>query len=114
MKKITDKQVNQLASHALAVYGNPYIKRATAYNIDGIPHYLYIGRSWSHSELDLAYLETASKDIRAGYDQRGVGYYDKWYRYNHADNGAAYDLGCELAAKTPGCKDLIQIIECMH
>ena len=23
------------------------------------------------------------------------GYYDKWYRYNHSDNGAMYDAGYE-------------------
>ncbi|MCL2206601.1 MAG: hypothetical protein FWB90_00710 [Fibromonadales bacterium] len=23
------------------------------------------------------------------------GYYDKWYRYNHRDNGAMYDAGYE-------------------
>ena len=40
-----------------------------------------------------------------------AGVYDKWYRWNRDDDGAAYDYGWKQAFD--GTKD-IQIIECQH
>jgi hypothetical protein len=36
-------------------------------------------------------------DFDAGYRDRTAGYYDKWYRYNRTDDGAAYDAGVKAA-----------------
>ena len=112
MKRITKKQVEELAARALS-YGNPYINRAVKLYIGHVPMYMYAGETMTREEIDAAYLETARKDIKSGYDQRSVGYYDKWYRYNHADEGRAYDMGVRLAADTEGCKEEFHIIECM-
>lgn len=35
----------------------------------------------------------ARKDYQAGRMDRRFGIYDKWYRYNHRDEGKAYDEG---------------------
>lgn len=113
MKKITKKQITELAAKALEK-GNPYIKSATKYMMGGKPMYLYANEKMTKEDIDRAYMETAAKDIQYGYEQRAVGYYDKWYRYNRADDGRAYDLGCRLAADTAGCKELFQIIECVY
>lgn len=56
--------------------------------------------------------ETAKKDEAAGYRDRKAGYYDKWYRYNRADNGAAYDKGCVRAVNEGKCADDFVLIEC--
>lgn len=113
MKKITNKQIEELAHEAL-LRGNPYINGAIRYNVDGETRYLYAGESMTRENIDRAYIETASKDIRNGYNERGVGYYDKWYRYSRADNGRAYDFGQRLAAQTTGCSEEFHIIECIH
>lgn len=39
----------------------------------------------------------ARKDYKAGIADCQAGQYDKWYRYNRADNGAAYDAGWQEA-----------------
>ncbi len=113
MKKITAKQVEELARQALAK-GNPYIKMAVKYMMGGKPMFLYANEKMTKEDIDKAYMETAAKDIKWGYEQRGVGYYDKWYRYNRADEGRAYDLGVRLAAETAGCRELFDIIECAY
>lgn len=38
-------------------------------------------------------IEIAEKDFNAGKADCKTGIYDKWYRYNHKDDGRAYDLG---------------------
>ena len=38
-------------------------------------------------------------DEQKGYTDRKAGYYDKWYRYNRADDGAAYDAGVMRACR---------------
>lgn len=40
------------------------------------------------------------KDALVGYLDCQAGYYDKWYRYNHSDEGKAYDLGRLIANET--------------
>ena len=50
-------------------------------------------------------------DETRGYKDRLAGYYDKWYRYNRADNGAAYDRGCVKAVDSGKCPDYFTSIE---
>ena len=50
-------------------------------------------------------------DEQRGYKDRLAGFYDKWYRYNRADDGAAYDLGCVKAVETGKCPDHFTLIE---
>lgn len=45
-------------------------------------------------------LTTEKRDENAGYNDRIAGFYDKWYRYNRVDNGAAYDKGCIKAVNS--------------
>lgn len=112
MKKITERQVKELATKALE-RGNPYIKAATKFFVGNTPMFLYAGESMTKEAIDKAYFETACKDIRNGYNERAVGYYDKWYRYTRADEGRAYDFGVRLAAGTAGCTEEMTIIPCM-
>lgn len=44
-------------------------------------------------------------DKQQGEKDRMAGYYDKWYRYNRPDEGAAYDRGCETAMESGACSD---------
>ena len=90
---------------------NPYKEKATRYFIDSKPTYIYNGVHYSEKEIDDAYIETATKDIERGYEERMVGYYDKWYRYSHADEGAAYDAGQRIATENPKCSTEFNIIE---
>lgn len=113
MKKITEKQIKELAKKALES-GNPYKARATKFFIGFEPMYLYAGEKMTEAQIDAAYIETACKDVRNGYNERSVGYYDKWYRYTRADEGRAYDLGVRLAADTAGCPEEMHIIPCIH
>ena len=113
MKKITKAQIEQFAKEAL-LRGNPYIKKAIRYNIGNVAMYLYAGQSMTKEEIDTAYLETARKDVKHGYEERSVGYYDKWYRYSRADEGRAYDFGVRFAASIGGCPEDMQIIPCIH
>jgi len=50
-------------------------------------------------------------DETRGYKDRLAGYYDKWYRYNRADDGAAYDRGCVRAVDTGKCPERFTLIE---
>lgn len=111
MKKITKAQIEELTKKAM-LSGNPYKKQATQYFVGNQEMFLRYGEKYTAEELDAAYMETAQKDIVNGYNERGVGYYDKWYRYNRADEGRAYDLGVRLAAGTSGCQEDFRIIEC--
>ena len=56
--------------------------------------------------------QTNVNDFIAGQKDRKSGYYDKWYRYNREDDGAAYDSG----SNSTFCKkkEGIVIIECLH
>lgn len=58
-----------------------------------------------------AYVAQATKDIKAGYNDRMVGYYDKWYRYNRRDEGRAYDIGVKMALQMKSCKADFRLIE---
>ncbi|MBR0542495.1 MAG: hypothetical protein IJK26_09900 [Clostridia bacterium] len=114
--KALQKQFEEKARELVARY-NPYANkrdRSTLYFIDGKPMYLFLGKSLTQEQIDAEYYETCLKDIQAGYEQRMTGYYDKWYRYNHADEGTAYDAGCRMAADNPKCKNECTYIPCMH
>ncbi len=50
-------------------------------------------------------------DEERGYRDRLAGYYDKWFRYNRVDNGAAYDKGCVRAVDSGKCPDHFTLIE---
>ena len=113
MKKITKAQIKELATKALAA-GNPYERKSIKHFIGYTPMFLYAGQKMTKEQIDQAYFETACKDVQKGYEERMVGYYDKWYRYTRADEGRAYDLGVRLAAETVGCKEEMIIIPCMH
>ena len=54
------------------------------------------------------------RDEERGFKDRMNGYYDKWYRYNRRDEGAAYDKGVQRAVESGKCKGDVFIIECMH
>ena len=55
-------------------------------------------------------LKTAERDITIGHRDRLVGYYDKWYRYNRKDEGAAYDKGVQIALTKKACEPDMRII----
>jgi len=48
-------------------------------------------------------------DEQRGYSDRRAGFYDKWYRYNRADDGAAYDKGC-VRATNGKCPEYFTLI----
>ena len=91
---------------------NPYKEKAIRYFIGGKPTYIWANGHYNEQEIFEAYVETATKDIERGYEERMVGYYDKWYRYSRADSGRAYDLGVRLASNTCGCVQEMHIIPC--
>ena len=109
---MTEKRIRELAEKCLE-HGNPY-KSGTQYYRCTEPMWLWGGKSYTSEELDEVYLETAKKDIRNGYNERMVGYYDKWYRYCHADEGRAYDCGVREATQNPKCPEEMRIIPCLH
>ena len=108
--KALKKQFEDKARELVVRY-NPYIKQAVKYAVDSVTMFLYEGQVMTLNEINQAYFDTAVKDIEYGYKQRMVGYYDKWYRYSHADNGAAYDVGQRIATDTGKCVNNFQIIE---
>ena len=61
------------------------------------------------------YQKHLQKDFDAGFRDRCVGIYDKWYRYNRLDGGAAYDKGQKAAVDEYSEKlpDKFTVIELM-
>jgi len=53
-----------------------------------------------------------TNDEQRGYNDRLAGFYDKWFRYNRQDDGAAYNRGCARAVDSGKCKDYFTLIEC--
>ena len=106
------KEIAKIAMDLVAK-NNPYLKRphSIAFNIGENPMYLYHNEFCPRAQLDSDYYETCIKDITAGYKERKAGYYDKWYRYARADEGAAYDAGVRLAAEESECSEEFHIIE---
>lgn len=111
--RITEKLKKQFENKAkeLCAEYNPYIKNCIEYAIDGSPRYLYGDVSLTKEQIDAEYIKTASKDIQKGYEERMVGYYDKWYRYSRSDEGCAYDAGQRIASSSPKCPEHFNIIE---
>lgn len=107
-KKVIKEAVEKLAEK------NPYKREAVAYVVRGEEAYLWRHKTYSEQELREMYAETVEKDFYWGAMDRVAGYYDKWYRYNHADEGAAYDLGQRWAADNCKCADGFVIIPCLH
>lgn len=54
---------------------------------------------------------TMAATQRAAWSDCEAGYFDKWYRYNHKDDGAAYEKAWSEANKVYQ-NDTIQFIEC--
>lgn len=50
-------------------------------------------------------MKTLKSDFQAGYDDRINNLYDKYYRYNRADDGAEYDRGQRAAVGSGLCND---------
>ena len=108
------KQFEAKAQELCAEF-NPYIEQSIKYAIDGTPHFLLNGKAYTKEQIDADYIETATKDIQRGFEERMVGSYDKWYRYSHADEGRAYDAGQKMASETGKCPaefTVIEIAEC--
>lgn len=106
------KEAKAIAERLEASY-NPYINNSVKHYRGTEELYLFFdSHSYTRDEMKKLYIETATKDIIHGYEDRIVGYYDKWYRYNHADEGRAYDEGVKLATKNPKCKEEFRIIPC--
>lgn len=115
MKNLANAVVKELATKLINRY-NPYLKEATkCQTLDGKEYYLWHdGILYTKEQLDNCYRETAEKDIIHGYEERMTGYYDKWYRYNRCDEGAAYDEGVKYATKDSNCSDYMHIIPCLN
>lgn len=107
------KRVLELVEKAL-LSGNPYKEKSVLFFFDKEERYIFAGEVFTADQLDNEYRKTAEKDIVNGYNERSVGYYDKWYRYTRADQGRAYDLGVREAANNEKCTNEMHIIECIH
>lgn len=56
-------------------------------------YYALGGNLYTEEELAAMDAYRQRKDEQIGYEDRNHHYYDKWYRYNRSDEGAAYDRG---------------------
>ena len=113
MNEMTKKEIRTIAEKLEASF-NPYKEKAVKYYVGGAARYIWADRIYTEDEIRAAYVETAEKDVKMGYEQRMIGYYDKWYRYCHADEGRAYDAGVKKACTMVKCSEELCIIECMH
>ena len=109
---IAKERLNEAIAKVMAA-GNPYIDRSTMFYKDRSLLYLYGGTVLTAEEINTAYRNTVKHDIEAGYKERMVGYYDKWYRYTRADSGRAYDEGVRIATESEKAPAEYHIIECM-
>lgn len=109
--KISKDVVSSIAEELTMTY-NPYIENSKRYKMpDGNEYYLFHDDVfYTENQLDNMYKETAEHDIIKGFEDRMVGYYDKWYRYNHADEGRAYDEGVKYATTFDECIESMRII----
>lgn len=78
--------------------------------VGGEDRYLVGRESLTQSEYDAQRAKIAAKDEEYGYHDRMNGIYDKWYRYNRRDDGAAYDRGQYRAAQSCDCPEEFNII----
>lgn len=107
---MTKNEIRKLAEELEKTY-NPYIKKAIRYMVGNEERFLAFGEMMTRQDIADAYIETAMKDIKFGFCDRMVGYYDKWYRYSRADEGRAYDKGVRIATTNKKCKAEMNIIE---
>ncbi len=92
MKKLSEREIEKIFNEAHL--RNPYMELSTPYEKDPEKRRLFTDKNiYTVEELDDTYKNTAMNDIKLGYRDSQMGYYDKWYRYCRADNGRAYDLG---------------------
>lgn len=82
--------------------------------IDREPRYIIGDKVYTQTEVDKMEHERQEKDRKAGYNDRMNGYYDKWYRYNRSDSGAAYDRGQQEASNNEKCAEDVEFIPCIH
>lgn len=62
--------------------------------VRGNETYYALGENlYTEQELVKMDEERQKKDEQRGYSDRMAHCYDKWYRYNRSDDGAAYDRG---------------------
>lgn len=108
---MTKKEILEWARKLEKSY-NPYKVKAIKYHVGSEQRYVYANELMSESEIEKAYIDTAAKDIKKGFEERMVGYYDKWYRYSRADEGRAYDVGQNQATFDWRCPVEFHIIEC--
>lgn len=89
MEKYTiEKGILEEKALKLLAKGNPYKKRCTHFYVDMQDRYIMKnGSVKTEEELNLTYMDTAKHDIQSGYADRMAGNYDKWYRYERADEG---------------------------
>lgn len=114
MRRIKRAEIREAAERVTALE-NPYIAQSIEFYIDRKKVYLFANDIYTEEQLKEEYTKTARKDIEAGYKDRAVGYYDKWYRYSRADGGRAYDAGVLLATSVnDDCPKDMRIIECVH
>ena len=108
---ISDAELDRLAQECVDTY-NPYIGRSERLEcVSGGFLYRYLdNKLYTLEELNKSYFEHARKDIQFGVRDRVAGYYDKFYRYNMADDGAAYDKGVRYAADYLDCEEEMRII----
>ena len=109
LQKAAEAGAQQALTH-----GNPYKTRATVFYIGREPRYIYGEEVYTAEQIDREYIKTAIHDFICGYNERKTGYYDKWYRYSHADEGRAYDIGVRAAAGEAETPADFHIIECIH
>ena len=112
MTKAIEKIIREKTAQ-MVKESNPYKDVSTKFFKGNEPLFLHpCGISYTESEIDDAYAKTVSKDMTNGFNERMVGYYDKWYRYNRIDEGRAYDAGVQLAAQQSKCPEELIIIPC--
>ena len=112
-KKALEAMAAKAAETALNA-GNPYKAAATVFYIGSEARYIYAEATHTGEALDKEYKKTAEKDFISGYNDRKVGYYDKWYRYSRADEGRAYDLGVRAALNETSTPAEMHIIPCIN
>lgn len=110
---MTKTEIRNIAMELADSY-NPYKEKAVKLFVGGEPRYIWATEEYDENGIREAYIETAMKDIKNGYNERMTGWYDKWYRYNHADCGRAYDAGVKKACTMPKCEDVCNFIECEY
>lgn len=98
---------------SITITHNPYKEQSIKFFVDREARYIYRdGKVYTEEEINEAYKKTFEHDKEMGRKDRLVGYYDKWYRYNRADQGYAYDQGVKEALNDPTCAEEMHIIPC--